>query len=240
MRQVPIKTQIEVFIRGRKNLVALILLVGGIVLSMALVSSDAYKSILFIGGAEEMRGKVTAVLETGERRGGQPLKRVLYNYAIDEKTYSGEGYASATQFEVGQRIKLEHPKLSKSHSRSQDMDARTWSLIFLLVPLTGLIGTLSNLKENLKVLHLIKSGIVTKGVLVQKERTGKREEGEDVYTLTFQFKDQEGKVQHIKDFTTEPSNYRNGIPEKIVYSPKEPTKAMTVDNLPVDVYLYDV
>lgn len=240
VRQIPVKTQIEIFFTGQKNLIGTLLLIGGLLLSLVIVNSDAYKNILFMGGTEETRGKVTAVLDTGEAKGGKPLKRILYNYTVEEKNYSGEGYSNEVLYEVGERIKLEYPSLGKGHSRIVGINTSSWSLIFLIVPLAGLLSVLVNLKDNLKVLHLLKHGIVTKGVLVQKEKVGKAKDGEELYQLKFQFKDREGNLQHTSDFTTEPAIYRNGISEKILYSPKQPNKAMTVDNIPVEVYLYDI
>lgn len=227
MRRVPIAEQLKVLLKGKTTIMGVVLLLLCLCFSLFTLDSNELKAVHFIGDNTPIMAKITAVIPQST------TIRVLYQYTVNNETYSGNFYTTENTYQTGNYVEVEYsdkkPKYSRLLNQGTGVGLMSMS-IFLIISL--LLISLE-LKKNVQLWLLINWGKLTRANLASKEATKKEQ-----YIFVFHYKDQEGTLRELTEKTKEPYQYNNH--ETILYFPKRPAIAILVANVPPEIVLYEI
>jgi hypothetical protein len=106
------------------------------------------------------------------------------------------------------------------------------ALIIVIFPIIGLLFGLSSVLSRLRHLRLLKSGTLTTGTLRSSTPTSTQINNRPVMRLTFEFEDASGERFEAVAKTHEPHRLEDEARELILYAPRNPARAMVLDELP--------
>lgn len=150
--------------------------------------------------------------------------------------YEGVSYATGQRVLIGETLFIEYPQGKPQYSRIKGMRRKTFSPIVMFVvifPLVGLIFILFGLRRSVRILRLLRNGILTKGVLISKTRTNTKINGRVVYKMSFRYRDDEGTEYVRTEKTHIPYFLKDQKEEKLLYLRSKPSYAVMLDSLPV-------
>jgi hypothetical protein len=178
------------------------------------------------------KATVTAVDKTGSQENDRDVYRIDYTFTDHEgHIHKGTSY-SKTYMLAGQTREVEY--FSPDPAKSRIVGARTkpaplWVLCVLIFPIIGLSVSFASLRTGRRAVQLLRSGVLTTGTFVGKTKC----EGEDntdydveiAYTV-------DGKRYTITVETNRPELLEDDLHEPLVYDPRDPAYATTLDHLP--------
>ena len=214
-----------------------IIVFGWVFAAFGMVFVLAFLPALDLGLAtydRQATATVTEIEKTNSEENEQPIYRVHYAF-LDAAggehrgaSYSKSPPAAPTSWRVDYRGD------DPSQSRLEDMRRRPFSplLLFVLVfPIVGLAFALWPLRVARKNLRLLRHGVETRGTLVDKRTTKVEVNDIPVMALTFAY-DVDGRRYTATVKTLDPAPLEDDEREPMLYDPRAPSHATTLDHLP--------
>ena len=159
-----------------------------------------------------------------------------YRFSMpDGREITDVSFATGSWMEPGDFVIVEYVDGDIPPSRIAGMRRSSGGSMALLVvtfPVIGLLLGLSSVFYRLRHLDLLKSGTLTTGTLRSSTPTSTRINNRPVMRLTFEFEAASGGMFEAVAKTHEPSRMEDEARELILYAPRDPAKAMVLDELP--------
>ncbi|GAB4443538.1 MAG: hypothetical protein Kow0031_25790 [Anaerolineae bacterium] len=197
-----------------------------------------YSMPFWLGGVETAPGVVAAVQGTDSSENEVPVMANQYIFRVErlEREYRGESYTTGSQYSVGDEVTIEYVADNPDISRiagTRTGHFSTWALCFVgIFPLVGLAFIAVSLAQGFRGIRLLKNGKIAGGRLVDKSPTGTRINNLPVYQLTFEFIADDGMPYRATARSHLPASLQDEALEQLVYDPRNPSKAVLLDNLP--------
>jgi hypothetical protein len=242
-RCVPLLVRVRILFGGALDAFGWFFLGFGLIFVWVFVSpSSLTEWYTFRGSLERAAGRVVGVEKTGISVGGSrgspgtPVYACRYQFqGPAERTYEGVSFTTGLAHKAGQAVTVEFPKGAPGTSRI--LGARTaktgpLGLISLIFPLVGMAALLGGIPGKVRGVRLLRDGVQTTGVLVDKAPTHTRINNRTVYKLTFEFTAADGgkhqavaKTHLVEKLEAEPR-------ERLLYDPYSPSRAVMLDAMP--------
>ncbi len=234
-RRVPLALSIRVVLGGYGQ-VGWALLGFGLIFVWAFSVDGALASAFrFAGALELVEGTTTSWRELNLSINEETVYETSYSFVVDGRTYSGASYETGYYVPPGQMLPVEYRASNPATSRLQGMRASPAGLavaFVLIIPLIGLVVLRAGLRNGLRARRLLAEGALAHGTLATTEATGAQVGGQPVHRLTFEFAAANGDRYPVTTTTHAAEKLLDEPREAIVYDPRHPADATTIDDLP--------
>jgi|SaaInlStandDraft_1057018.scaffolds.fasta_scaffold144041_1 hypothetical protein len=235
-RDVPLTTQVCMTFGGFLNQFGWAFFGFGLIFARIFIPMADLSFASFSGELKEIQAEVTEVMGTNLSVNESTVMEIQYHF-FDEKgeEYWGFSYKTGSTPRSGEKVTVEYPKGDPSTSRIQGLRNKPMpalSLLVLLFPLIGLVMLIFGFRKTKKVLPLLSLGTLTKGKLVNKERTNTKINEQTVYKFTFEFQDRMGQIHKVSEKTHETHLLEDDVEEPLLYLEDDPSRATLLDALP--------
>jgi Protein of unknown function (DUF3592) len=180
-------------------------------------------------------GRVTNVEPTGASESEQPVMANHYEYSVAGQRLTGTSYTTGSSAAAGEEVTVEYREGDPERSRIAGMRTGLFGPIVFIVTIFPLIGVLIiwfATRGGFRRAHLLRTGVLTTGTLVAKERTNMTVNKQRVYALTFAFTSRDGRRCEAKVRSHTPSRLEDERAEPLLYDPDEPSRAYLLDEVP--------
>lgn len=240
-RPVPWLIQLQVLFGGYFNQFGWFFFSFGMVFVWLFVGkADLTSWYRFRGKLETAPGRVTASSDThateggGKHSRGTPIYKNEFSFVVDDQEYHGTAFATGRELPIGSAVTVEYVPGKPTVARLKGMRSNVFGpevVFVILFPVVGLVVLSFGFLRGLKGCYLLAYGIPTIGRLVSKTPTNVSVNHRSVYKFTFVFKTLEGELCTATVKTSLPC-FENTAEEHIVYDPRKPHRALTLDCLP--------
>ncbi|PCJ18620.1 MAG: hypothetical protein COB02_10810 [Candidatus Cloacimonadota bacterium] len=235
-RHIPISNKLNIFLGGFLNQFGWLFTSFGFILVWLFALNADLSFIDFQGEIIKTQGLITNIVETNISESKQSIYEYHYNFKNSQgQIFDSYSYKKRNRLSIGKNITIEYPKNKIHLSRIKGMRRQFFSpyvLFVLIFPIIGLFCLFLGIKNSLKSLKLLKMGILTKGVLIKKERTNTSINEQTVYKMIFQFKDKNNKDFFISEKTHLTHLLEDDKEERLLYLEDNPNQAIMIDTLP--------
>jgi hypothetical protein len=241
-RRVPLLVRVRVLFGGQLSQMGWFFLGFGMIFFWVFARhADLTSWTRFHGKLATAEGIVTDSRDTGASEGGSkgsrgtPIYEIEFKFVVDDREYQGVSYATGRQLRARQKVTVEYVPDKPQFARIRGMRADEFTPVVLFVtifPLVGLVAVVFSLRQGLKSCNLLEHGAQTTGNLISKEETDVRVNSRQVYKFTFSFKTPDGALHNAVSKTHLVERFENPTAEPLVYDPKNPERAVMLDNLP--------
>ncbi len=202
---------------------------------MVLAAADLTFGVRFAGALDTAQGTVTEVKQTTMSENESKIHAVHYRFpSPDGQVRQGVSYTFDPP-EAGTAVSVEFPEGDPETSRIAGMRTKPfggWLAVFLLLPLVGWVLVMVGWSKGGKNLRLLRTGVLTRGRLVDKQPTASRVNNRRVWKLTFGFTDAEGNEHQAVARTHTPEKLTDQPEELVLYDPAAPYRSTLLDVLP--------
>jgi len=241
-REVPLLVRLRLLFGGSASQAGWFFLGFGMIFFWVFVcNADLTSWTRFRGPLATVEGIVTDSRDTGASEGGSkgsrgtPIYENEFKFVVNAREYQGVSYATGRQMRARQKVTVEYVPGKPEFARIRGMRASEFGPEVLLVtifPLAGLGMVVASLKKGLKACDLLAHGVQTTGNQISKEPTNAKVNKREVYKFTFSFKTADGENHAAVSRTSLVERCENPTAEPLVYDPKNPERAVLLDNLP--------
>lgn len=176
---------------------------------------------------------ITRVEKTSHSENDDDIYRVHFTFdAGDGVTRSGVSYTTAPPAEGAHQV--EYIADDPATSRLLGMRTQPYSrgvLFVLIFPLIGLGIAISQLATGVRATRLLRYGVETRGTLLSKKETSTTVNDDPVMALTFEYLVDRRPYQ-VTVKTLHPALLEDDAQEPMLYDPRRPARATTLDHLP--------
>jgi len=159
-----------------------------------------------------------------------------YRFSMpDGQEITDVSFSTGSWMEPGDFVIVEYVDGDVPLSRIAGMrrsSSGSMALIPVIFPLIGLVLGLSSVLFRLRHLRLLKSGTLTTGTLRSRTPTNTYVNNQRVMRLTFEFEAASGGMFEAVARTHTPHRLEDEARELILYAPRNPARAMVLDELP--------
>ena len=157
-----------------------------------------------------------------------------YTFTFTDKAgVAREGVCfSLKGMDVGKTVKVEYDPENPDWSRIEGMRRKPFGpeiLFVLIFPFVGFMLIAVPLYFSARKLSLLRYGVLTKGVMVDKKGTAMKVNNRRVHKYAFKFEDSRGREHEM----TEKTHYSDAVEdeheERVLYHPSNPSNACLVD-----------
>ncbi|MBM4184228.1 MAG: DUF3592 domain-containing protein [Gemmatimonadetes bacterium] len=234
-RRVPLTLSIRVVL-GPLSQVGWFLVGFGLIFVWAFGADRAVVSaIQFAGDLEVVEGTTTAWRELSLSINDVSVYETSYAFEVGGQTYTGASYETGYYVPEGTRLPVEYRPSNPTVSRLKDMRASPVGLVIafvFIIPLIGLALARGGLRGGFRARRLLSEGQLALGTLKTDESTSMQVNNKQVHRLTFQFVAEGGGTYQVVATTHEVDRLLDDAQEAIVYDPRHPADAVTLDDLP--------
>lgn len=202
-------------------------------------SMTSFSGLLFLVlDVDTAQGVVSTIGPTGASENETPVYANHYAFRVErlEEDFHSISYTTGQTFSEGERVTIEYLSRNPDISRIQGARSGTfspWVLCLVgIFPLVGIVFVAVSLASGFKANRLLTHGRVALGTLVSKEPTNTRINNQTVYKLTFEFTTDSGQRYEATARSHQPYALEDEAREQLLYDPRNPTKAVLLDNLP--------
>lgn len=241
-RHVPLLVRLRVLFGGQSSQMGWFFLGFGMIFFWVFARhADLSSWTRFRGRLETTEGIVTDSRDTGASVGGSkgsrgtPIYENEFKFVVDDREYQGASYATGKKLRIRQKVTVEYVPDKPQFARIRGMRADEFGpgiLFVTIFPLVGLVMVVVSLRQGRKACDLLAHGVQTTGTLISKDSTNVRVNNRQVYAFTFSFKTAQGEFHNAVSKTSLVERFENPTAEPLVYDPKNPERAVMLDNLP--------
>jgi len=192
-------------------------------------------AIRFAGALEVVEGTTTTWRELNLSINDEKVYETSYTFEVGGRAFTGASYATGFYVPSGTRLPVEYRPSNPSVSRLQEMRASPMGVVIafvFLIPLIGLALARAGLRTGFRARRLLAEGQLALGALQSQEATGARVNNQPVHRLTFEFGAEGGGRYQVVTTTHRVDRLTDDPAEPIVYDPRDPSDARTIDDLP--------
>jgi hypothetical protein len=240
-RVVPWSTRVVVLFGGLAAPMGWFFFAFGMIFVWVFAAQADYTSAFLLRGKlQSAPATITAVRETGfsegggKRRRGTPIFACDYEFTHEGKKFSGTSYRQGRANE-GTRTTAQFSPGRPEVSRLAGMRCAPFGMAVLLTgifPIAGLAIALPGLWRGRRNVALLVHGEMAEGRLIGKEAMDAHVNKQQVFKLTFEFTDLLGTTRQAVAKTHLPERLTDDKVEKLFYSPRNPARAVLLDDLP--------
>ncbi len=199
------------------------------------LQSDLTGWFHFRGTLEKATGIVTTVSATDMTVNERRVYKYQYQFEDrDGNAHQNYSYSPNHSLWKGDSITIEYPENNPGISRIEGMGRGQLGLLGLMpaiFPIIGLFFIYFGLKRGIRTNFLLKQGYFADGTLIDKQPTNTRINNQTVFKLTFRFAARDGNQYEIHAKTHRPHLLEDQRTEKLIYSNRNPKKAVMFDTI---------
>jgi hypothetical protein len=204
---------------------------GGMVVALVILPM---LDLSFADYDRQASATMTSIEDAGWSENDRTVHRVRYTF-VDESGVEHGGVSYTTDPPAGlEPWEVEYRSGTPSESRLHGMRRGPFPafLLFLLaVPMLGLAAALWQVPGALRKLRLLRCGAETRGKLVRKRETRVEVNDVPIMALTFEY-EVGGRTYFATVKTLTPGPLEDEAREAMLYDPRSPRRATTLDHLP--------
>ncbi len=235
-RQLPIFQRLALALNGVGGTISIVLFFVGCYLLNTAIQNIDFEEISYLQGEVQIgKGKITDIYETDYNFSSKPYYGYEYTFDSPVGVLLWTSFASGQNFKVGDEVSIEYSEVRPGINRIQGMTniVGGTSSFYLLIPLfLSFLWIAILIMMNKKKRLFITNGKVSRGTLVKRRIIYDEFSEEDVYKLTFNFLDENGKKYQVSVNTSNPEELMDERQELLIYELSNPPKAILVDTLP--------
>lgn len=170
--------------------------------------------------------------ETTWKEGGGKIHQVTYTF-LDERGVEHRGESFTTGAPAGSGAwRVDYRSSDPSQSRIHGMRSRpySWSWLGIALLICAFAVVLWELRTATRNLQLLRYGVETRGKRVHQRET-RAWLSEECTVFTFEY-EVGGKMYSTKVTTKRPVVLQDDVREPMIYDPRSPSRATTLDHLP--------
>jgi hypothetical protein len=234
-RSIPFPLRCQLFFGGTFNIVGWLFFGFGLAFFWIFTMNADISFLTFRGEVKTVIGEVTRSEETHATENKKQIYANNYSFTVNGKEFENVSFSTGRRLSTGQNVKIEYLKENPSKSRIAGMRQKmfgTFALITTLFPAVGmgLIGI--GLRNGIRAIRLLGTGILTRGKLTSKVKMGGSKDGRPFYKLGFSFQAEDGRNYEIFSQTSSPEKLEDDQLEPLIYSRFKPSDGLTLDDLP--------
>jgi hypothetical protein len=234
-RSLPLALSIRVILGGPGQ-IGWFLLGFGLVFVWAFgADRSVVAAVRFAPALEVVEGTTTGWRELNLVINDVNVYETSFEFEVGGRTYTGVSYETGYYVPEGQRLPIEYRASDPSVSRLQGMRATPVGLVIafvFIIPLIGLAVIRYGLRTGFRARRLLAEGVLAHGTLESNEPTSVSVNEQPVHRLTFRFTAANGGDYQVVASTHALGRLTDDAQEAIVYDPRHPADATTVDDLP--------
>lgn len=231
-RSIPLLEQLALLCSGVTSFIGWMSLGMGILATIIFVGqSEAVLFFKFDGAWVWTEGVVQDVRPTAMSENERTIYALDFQYEVDNKAYQGSSYATYPMFEAGDSVELEYKEHAPFRARLEGGSEKpfsAWVAFVLLFPLIGMVFVISTLRRNVRLIRLLRDGLLTRGTLKNKEATNTSINENTVYAYAFEF-EHNGRRYISKGKTHRTHLVEDEEHERILFSPRDPSYNIVYD-----------
>lgn len=208
----------------------------GMVFVWAFLPLADFSFVLFSGEMQLTPGELVSSRSANVVINDEQLYVYDYRYVVAGDTLEGVSYSSRDSPNPNWgNIEIEYQVDQPYVSRIKGMNNQEMPFFILIIaifPLIGLVFILIGYAKGLKAVGLLKVGKPAFGELIKKEPTNTKVNGRTVYRYFFEFADEHGNKHTMVTKTPNYSLLEDDELEELLYDPRRPSFAVTLDDLP--------
>jgi len=232
---VPLALSLRVILNGMAQL-GWFLIGFGLIFVWAFGADRAVTSTLrLLGPKDVVEGVTTGWRELSLSINETTVYETTYSFVVGGETFTGRSYETGHYVPEGQRLPVEYRPSNPSVSRLQGMRASPAGVIIafvFLIPFIGLLLVRAGLRKGFRARRLLSEGVLALGTLEANESTNVQVNNQPVHKLTFAFEAAGGGTYQVQVSTHKVAQLMDDARESIVYDPRNPADAVTLDDLP--------
>jgi hypothetical protein len=189
----------------------------------------------FTGRIVTVEGIVTMSVNTGASENDVPVFENHATFTAESEEREVVSYSTGQAPGNGETVTIEYPAGKPQYARIKGMRRQIFGPVVLFVvifPVIGLAFLFAGLKKSLRVIRLLQNGALATGKLISKVPTQTRINNQQVYKVTFRFKDHSGHEWDVTEKTHLPHLLEDEAEESLLYLPSDPRFATMLDALP--------
>lgn len=234
-RSVPLALSIRVIL-GPLSQIGWFLVGFGLIFVWAFGADRAVVTAFrFAGGLEVVEGTTTAWRALNLTVNDEKVYEASYEFSVGGETFTGASYSTGFYVPEGTRLPVEYKPSDPSVSRLSELSASPMGLAIafvFIIPLIGLALARAGLRSGFRARRLLSEGRLALGTLKSDEATGARVSNQPVHRLTFEFAAENKGMYEVVTTTHRVERLVDDPQEPIVYDPRDPADARTIDDLP--------
>lgn len=185
-------------------------------------------------------GIITETMETNATVGEEMVYGYNYQYELpDGSIYYGTGYSTGNTKNNGDEVdilyKHEYPEKSKAVDLRNSKFGKEIGIFILVLQGIGLLILILSILKVRPQIHILKVGVLASGKLLNREATNVKINNQTVYEMTFEFTASDHKTYKTVVRSFQDERLRDEPYEKLVYDPRNPEKAVLLDQLPAGI-----
>lgn len=233
-RVVPFSATLSLLFGGILNQLGWFFFGFGMIFAWIFVGNADFSFIYFIGNKTvQVEAKVVDCRETGAEINDREVYENHYKFFTpDGLEHEDFSYSTGIELNPGANVTVEYPSGKPEMSRIKGMRRQQFGLLVLFVlifPLIGLIIVFFAFRSGVRIYRVLRNGIVTRGKLIDKQRTNATINDEIVYKFTFSFTDENGNKHSISNKTHRTDLLEDDREEQLIYNPDNPSQAYMID-----------
>ncbi len=241
-REIPTSTKIRIlFFTPIFSITGLSFIAVGLVFIFLSIGHINYNEFLFYGKTETTKGVVLSYSETNTYINDRQVFAFYYTYEIPTigEQLEGCSYSDVANFSQGEDVTVEYlpnkPHISRISGTFLSEFFAGFVFIQFIILFIGLVLVGIGYPRGKRNLHIVRNGILTKGVLVDSRPTNVVINDRTVMQMFFEFIDNNGNKHTISTKTHKPEKLEDERFEQLLYLDEDPKKAVLVDSLPASI-----
>lgn len=182
-------------------------------------------------------GTVSGCRETHYSENRNKIVEVDFRYVVEGPgELNGVSYSPASCPSLGTEVEVEYYPENPTIARIRGMRCSPFplgaGLFALLLPFAGFILTTASLRNGIRTLRLVQTGLLGTAQVVSKEATIVRVNRMPVYRIKLRFLAQDGQSYDAITKTHRVEGIRKGATVDLLYDPSSPARVVLLSDLP--------
>ena len=202
----------------------------------AFVANADLSFLNFRGPFSHADGRVLGIERTNASENHAHIYENRYEFSAAGEWFRGVSYSTGKpDLSVGDTVRIEYKEDDPRQSRIAGLRRGLFGpgvLFVLLFPLVGAAFVAGAMLYGMKRNRLLRTGLVTAGVLKKQRPTNTTIQNRRVYELTFAFTDWMGRPQQAVVRSSRPEKLMDEREEPMLYDVDDPSSACMLDDAP--------
>lgn len=238
-RKVSLLLRLQMLFGGFLNQFGWLFFGIGLIFMVVFGAFSDYASLYFaVSPTRLAEGQVTRVEATSTSVNEERVYANHFTFRVeqDETTYEGVSYTTGYRLSEGTEVEVQYVAANPAFARIVGTRSGHFGLWLLacmgIFPFVGFAFIVTGFIQGVKNISLLKRGHVVTGQLVSKTATNTTINEQPVYELSFDFTTRDGILFTAKARSHQPHYLEDDPEEQILYDPRNPERAVLVDNMP--------
>jgi hypothetical protein len=241
-RNLPLALRIKVLLSGAVFWIGFIFFAFGTVIFSVFAMSINFSDLKISKTDPTVKGRIIEVSYTQASENEKPIYEYQFLYSVNGEEFRNSSYDIFRTLPSDSTIEVIYSSQNPQISKIKGMRAGLMPLWVLLLvgifPTIGFLFLLFSTLRKIKILQIMRVGLIAQGTLTRQEPTNTRINNRTVYKLFFSFTALDGQKYEAVGSTHLTERLTDEKTEMLVYDPQKPTDAVMLDVLPSVVKKY--